>query len=91
LAVFNVDRAARLGEVTVRAEVARPLTTAQKDRLETLLKGRFGPRYRLEIALDPAALGGLVLRVNSQLIDASLRGKLTHLAQGLSGPPPRAS
>ena len=38
-----------------------------------------------QIAVDPSILGGIVVKLDSQQIDASIRTKLNRLAQAMKG------
>ena len=40
-------------------------------------------RVDLEVNLDPDLLGGVVIKVGSQIVDASLRGQLRRLSMQL--------
>ncbi len=43
------------------------------------------PRRRVDAKVDPDILGGLVVKLGSQMIDASIRTKLNTLAQAMKG------
>ncbi|MBD2353872.1 F0F1 ATP synthase subunit delta [Tolypothrix sp. FACHB-123] len=72
---------------TVLAEVtsAVPLTEAQqqavKDKVLSITNAR---QVELEIKTDRDLIGGLIIKVGSQVIDASLRGQLRRLSLRLS-------
>ena len=68
--------------VTSTAPLAADELAAITARLETLT----GARVALDATVDPALLGGLVVRIGDQLIDASVRSRLERLRnQVLSG------
>ncbi len=68
------------GEVTAEVTTAHVLTEAQQAALEDALKGTAGGRnIRIETRVDPAILGGLVVKMGSRMIDSSLRTKLNSL------------
>ncbi|MGD9802928.1 MAG: F0F1 ATP synthase subunit delta [Hyphomicrobiaceae bacterium] len=68
------------GEVTADVVTAHPLNEAQQAALEDALKGTAGGRkVRIETRVDPAILGGLVVKMGSRMIDSSLRTKLNSL------------
>lgn len=68
------------GEVTAEVVTAHPLNEAQQAALEDALKGTAGGRnVRIETRIDPAILGGLVVKMGSRMIDSSLRTKLNSL------------
>ena len=63
-----------------RVTVAEPLTSAHLDALKSALSevGR-GQTVELEVDVDPAIIGGLVVRMGSRMVDGSLRTKLNTL------------
>jgi F-type H+-transporting ATPase subunit delta len=68
------------GEVTAEVVTAHPLNETQQAALEDALKGTAGGRnVRIETRVDPAILGGLVVKMGSRMIDSSLRTKLNSL------------
>ena len=72
---------------TVLAEItsAVPLTEAQQqaitEKVITLTKAR---QVELETKIDSDLIGGVIIKVGSQVIDASLRGQLRRLSLRLS-------
>jgi F-type H+-transporting ATPase subunit delta len=72
------DLAAReRGEVSADVTSAVPLTKAQLASLATTLKARIGKTVTLNEHVDPSLIGGLQVKVGSQMIDSSLKTKLT--------------
>lgn len=68
------------GEVTAEVVTAHALNETQQAALEDALKGTAGGRHvRIETRIDPALLGGLVVKMGSRMIDSSLRTKLNSL------------
>lgn len=66
-----------LAEVTS----ATPLTEAQQAAVTTQVQQLTkATGVELQLAIDPDLIGGVVIRVGSQVIDASLRGQLRRLA-----------
>lgn len=71
---------------TALAEVtsAIDLSDAQKDSIRQKVMSLTGAQQvDLEIVIDPAILGGLIIKVGSQIIDASLRGQLRRIGMQL--------
>lgn len=70
-----------------RAEVtsAHPLAKTQVTALEKALKARVGRDVAVDLKVDPAVLGGLVVKIGSQMIDSSIRTRLNSLAQAMKG------
>ena len=77
--------AAHRGETTAEVTSAFPLADDQIDRLKANLKSRLGRGVTIDAKVDPAILGGIVIRHGSQMIDASIRTKLNTLANAMKG------
>ena len=73
------------GETSAEVISARPLDDAQVAAIKANLKSRLGRDVAVDLAVDPAILGGLVVKVGSQMIDGSIRTKLNTLAQAMKG------
>lgn len=77
--------AAARGETTAEVTSAHPLDADQQAALRAKLKQGLRRDVALELKVDPAILGGLVVRVGSRMIDSSLATKLNSLGQALKG------
>ena len=64
------------GEVTAVVRAAKPLSDGQRGRLSEALKDSTGRDVVLDVEVDETLIGGLVVRLGSQMIDTSLRAKL---------------
>src|SRR3954469_21904787 len=73
------------GETTAEVTTARPLTDAQLAALRQQLRTRAGREVAIDATVDPNILGGIVVKLGSQQIDASIRTKLNRLAQAMKG------
>jgi F-type H+-transporting ATPase subunit delta len=73
------------GRVRVTATTAVPLTREDMDRLVDDLSRRLGKEVRLEVRVDPAILGGLVLQIGDRVLDASVAARLQQLRRRLGG------
>ena len=82
---FNLLAAQQRGETTAEVTSARPLDDMQIAALKTNLKTRLGRDVTVDLTVDPAILGGLVVKVGSQMIDGSIRTKLNTLALSMKG------
>ena len=71
------------GETTAEIVTARPLNDDQIAALRQQLRTRAGRDVNIEAAVDPNILGGIVVKLGSQQIDASIRTKLNRLAQAM--------
>lgn len=74
----NLERTIDVDVVT-----AAPLSEALHARLTTALGKRLGRDVRVAVSVDPALLGGAVIRAGDTVIDGSLRGRLNKLADAL--------
>jgi F-type H+-transporting ATPase subunit delta len=82
---FLARLAAHRGEVTAHVTSAASLTAAQKKSLASALKKAVGKDVLLDLVVDPTLLGGIVAKIGSRMIDASLRTKLQQLTLALKG------
>jgi len=82
---YNRMLAAWKGTDTALVTTAHKLTAAQKKALEAKLKARTGRQMALDVTVDPAILGGLIVRIGSEQIDSSIRTRLERLAQQMKG------
>ena len=73
------------GETTAEVASAHPLNDDQITRIKSNLKARLGRDVTIDAKVDPNLLGGLVVRLGSQMIDASIRTKLNNLAMAMKG------
>ena len=82
---FLAELARRRGELTVDVSSAQPLTPAQSERLVEKLNQTLAAKVRINAKVDPALLGGLVVKIGSKLIDSSIRTKLVGLERMMKG------
>ena len=82
---YNMLAANHRGETTAEVTSAHPLTDDQVAALKTNLKTRLGRDITVDLNVDPTILGGLVVKVGSQMIDGSIRTKLNTLAHAMKG------
>jgi len=73
------------GETTAEVTSAFPLNDDQVARIKSNLKTRLGRDVAIDAKVDPQLLGGLVVRLGSQMIDASIKTKLNNLAMAMKG------
>jgi len=73
------------GETTAEVTSAHPLNDRQVAELKAKLRARVGRDVTIDASVDPTLLGGLVVRLGSQMIDASIRTKLNTLATAMKG------
>lgn len=82
---FNLLAAAHRGETTAEVTSAHPLSDDQVAALKKNLKSRLGRDVAVDLTVEPAILGGLVVKIGSQMIDGSIRTKLNTLAHAMKG------
>ena len=73
------------GETTAEVVTAHPLKDDQLAALKAQLRSRAGRDVAVETRTDPEILGGIVVKMGSQMIDASIRTKLNRLAEAMKG------
>jgi len=84
--LFRRLAAGHRGETTAEVVSAHPLSDKQIAALKTQLKARAGgANVTIDARTDPAILGGLIVKLGSQMIDGSLKTKLNRLAQAMKG------
>jgi F-type H+-transporting ATPase subunit delta len=82
---FLATLAARRGEITAEVVAAQDLTPAQRDRIGEQLRKAVGQKVAVELRVDPSLLGGLVVKLGSRMVDASLKSKLHRLEMAMKG------
>ena len=76
------DRHENVLEATI--ESAFELTDAQKAAIVDTLKKRFGKGIKATTTVNPELIGGVSIQIGDEVIDASVRGKLSQLAASLT-------
>jgi F-type H+-transporting ATPase subunit delta len=67
------------GEVTAEVTVAEPLTDDKLAAVRSALTESVGKDINMNVTVDPSILGGIVVKVGSRMVDASLRTKLNSI------------
>jgi F-type H+-transporting ATPase subunit delta len=68
------------GEVMAHVTVAEKLSDTHLDALKSALKSvTSGKDIDLDVKIDPAIIGGLIVKVGSRMVDSSLRTKLNSI------------
>src|SRR4051794_18271460 len=73
------------GETTAEVVTAYPLNDDQLAALKTQLRARAGRDVTLDTTVNSELLGGMTVKLGSQMIDASIRTKLNRLASAMKG------
>jgi F-type H+-transporting ATPase subunit delta len=76
---FKALAAEARGEVTAEVVSAEPLGDAHAAALKQALRDHVGKEVSLAAKVDPALIGGLVVKLGSRMIDTSLRTRLNAL------------
>jgi F-type H+-transporting ATPase subunit delta len=88
-AVADVIRAYRAlvakfkGEAAADVTVAEALNDKNLDALKTALKTVTGKDVALNVKVDPAIIGGLIVKLGSRMVDSSLRTKLNSIKHAM--------
>ena len=68
------------GEVSAQVTVAEKLSDKNLDALKSALKSVTGGKdIDLDIEVEPAIIGGLIVKIGSRMVDSSLRTKLNSI------------
>lgn len=73
------------GETNAEVVSAHPLNDSQVDALKQQLRHRVGREVAIDLKVDPTLLGGLVVKIGSQMIDSSIKTRLNTLAHAMKG------
>ncbi len=76
---FRALAADHRGEVSAEAATAAPMTDDQVKALRLEIERMVGKAVNLQTRVDPDLLGGLVVKIGSKMVDASLKTKLNRL------------
>jgi F-type H+-transporting ATPase subunit delta len=85
ISAFRRLAAEHRGESTAEVVTAHPLKDDQLAALKQKLRARAGRDVAIETRIDQEILGGIVVKMGSQMIDASIRTKLNRLAEAMKG------
>ncbi|MCV3743385.1 F0F1 ATP synthase subunit delta [Ureaplasma sp. ES3154-GEN] len=73
-----INRLEKYGDNAINVDVLTryELTDEQFQRLSDALTKKYGAKIRLRVLIDPTILGGIELKVRSEILDSSLKTKL---------------
>jgi F-type H+-transporting ATPase subunit delta len=71
------------GEVTAQIIVADKLSEQRLSEVKDALRSVTGKDVDLNVTVDPAIIGGLVVKVGSRMVDSSLRTKLNTIKHAM--------
>ncbi len=82
---YLAELAERRGEITAEVTSAQQLSPAQTESLEAALRTAVGGKVALSVDVDPALIGGLVVKVGSRMVDSSLKTQLQKMKLAMKG------
>jgi F-type H+-transporting ATPase subunit delta len=80
---FLAELAEKRGEFSAEVRAAQPLSDNQKQQLAAQLQLLTGSKVHMSVKEDKGLIGGLVVKIGSKLIDASVKSKLARLERQL--------
>ena len=79
------ELARRRGEVTAEVIAPKALSDSQSAALRDALQEKLGGKVTIDASIDPSMIGGLTVKVGSQMIDTSLRMQLNKMQLAMRG------
>lgn len=83
-ALFEEARAAAAGVLEAEVTTAYPLDAVQMEALRLRLETKFGRKIEARQKTDAALIGGVIIAVGDEVMDASVRGRLEKLAVAMA-------
>ena len=71
------------GDVDAEVTVAEPLSDAHLAAIKDALNAVTGKNVEVDVHVDPAIIGGLVVKLGSRMVDSSLRTKLNAIKHAM--------
>lgn len=84
-ALDSIEASARAHELSADVTSAVPLAEAERTVVESRLRARYGDELVVRYHVEPAILGGMIVRVGDRRVDGSVAGTLGQLRQTLHG------
>ncbi|MDP6198008.1 MAG: F0F1 ATP synthase subunit delta [Porticoccaceae bacterium] len=81
---FDIMKANREKAVDVDVVSAHEIDASQQQQLSDALSAKLERKVNMQVSLDKSLLGGAVIRAGDTVIDGSIRGRLTKLAESLN-------
>ena len=79
------ELARRRGEVTAEVTAARSLSESQVSALQETLQRTLGGKVSIAHTVDPALIGGMIVKFGSRMVDTSLRTQLNKMQIAMKG------
>lgn len=77
-------KAQQQGSIDVELVSAYETSVEQQQALETALQNRFGKKINMRLFINPALLGGWIIRAGDHVIDMSVKGRLQQFSFAMS-------
>ena len=81
--MFDAQLRAERGIAVAEVTTAERLTDAERDAVRERLGTMTGKKVELALKIDPAIIGGIIIRIGDQVIDGSVRNKLEKMRSRL--------
>jgi F-type H+-transporting ATPase subunit delta len=82
---FLSELARRRGEIRAQVTAAHPLNDKQQAALVESIRRAVGGKVSIDVKVDPALIGGMIVKVGSRMVDSSLKSKLQRLQLAMKG------
>lgn len=82
---YLAELARRRGEMVAEVTAAKSLSESQISALQESLQRALGGKISIDHAVDPALIGGMVVKVGSRMVDTSLRTQLNRMQIAMKG------
>lgn len=73
------------GRVRVDVTVAKEVSEGDLEKLQASLSSKLGKTVIPEVKLNPAILGGVIIKVGDSIMDGSIRSRLNRLSRSMQG------
>jgi F-type H+-transporting ATPase subunit delta len=77
--IFDDEVRTERGVAVANVTTADPLSDAERDLVRNKLETMTGKTVELALKVDPAIIGGIIIRIGDQEIDGSVRNKLERM------------
>jgi F-type H+-transporting ATPase subunit delta len=79
------ELARRRGEITAEVTAPKALSESQTTALRDALQRKLGGTVTIDASIDPSMIGGLIVKIGSQMINTSLRTQLNKMQLAMRG------
>ena len=82
--LYEVLKAEVEKSLDVQVTSAYELEASTRENLEKALQKKFACEIKIESSIDKTLIGGVIVRAGDMIIDGSIRGRLTKLAEAIN-------